>query len=111
MSDPQRADDPNAGPPRAEGEGGQARRFLTIEELAAATTLSVSTLRRLHKRGAIAGHQPGGPRHRLVFPPDAIEQAARASQAPTAAPAPGPAPKDATPRPLPGPRPRWARRQ
>ena len=105
MTDPERPDDPTAGPP-GRGEGGQARRFLTIRELAAATTLSVSTLRRLLRRGAIAGHQPGGPRHRLVFPPDAVEQAAGASQAPAAAPAPGGAQKDAKPRPLPGPRPR-----
>jgi hypothetical protein len=56
-----------------------SRRFLTIEELAATTTLSVSTLRRLHRRGLIVGYQPGGPRTRIIFPLDAIEQIARTS--------------------------------
>jgi hypothetical protein len=77
-------------------------RYLTIEQLAATTTLSVSTLRRLCKRGILVGLQPGGPRTRIVFAPDAIEQAVKAAL-----------PADNVPaRPrktgaLPGPRPRW----
>lgn len=60
------------------------QRYLTIEEMSALTTLSVSTLRRLVKKGAITTYQPGGSRHRMLFPPDAIEQVARAQQSASA---------------------------
>src|SRR6516225_2482345 len=50
-------------------------RYLTLAELSAQTTLSESTLKRLCQKGAIPFYQPGGPRTRIVFPPDAIEQA------------------------------------
>src|SRR5947209_8719227 len=63
--------DPRTNEPRA----GAARRFLTITELAEQTGISVSTLQRLRRKGAIPCFQPGGPRTRVVFPPDAIEQA------------------------------------
>jgi hypothetical protein len=76
--------------------------YLGIGELAAATGLSVSTLRRLWRQRRIPGFQPGGPRTRVVFPPDAIERAARADPPPPADVAPGPA--GAPPR---GPRPKW----
>lgn len=82
-----------------------ARRYLTIEELSILTTFSVSTLRRLRKRGLIVGYQPGGPRTRIVFPPDAIEQVVRAmSGTPTSLPA---TPSDSAEPPLRGPRPKW----
>lgn len=77
--------------------------YLTIDELAAVTTLSVSTLRRLVKQGRLVGHQPGGPRHRVLFPPDAVERAAAAAT--PAAPA-APPPKVTT-HPRRGPRPKW----
>ncbi len=73
--------------PRRDGPGdreadvaasGAVLRYLTIQELATRTTLSVSTLRRLIKKGKLIGHQPGGPRTRMVFRPDAIEQATTA---------------------------------
>jgi excisionase family DNA binding protein len=95
---PATPDPDSAGNPRPAG------RYVTIEELSAATTLSVSTIRRLVKKGSIVGHQPGGPRTRIVFRPDAIEQASGA-----AAPSgeqPDPNAGDAPPR---GPRPRWLR--
>ena len=88
---------------------GRVARYLTIAELSAATTLSVSTLRRLLKRGIIVGHQPGGPRHRLVFLPEAIEQATRAAQVTTAACTPGNTESSTKPRPLSGPQPKWTR--
>ncbi len=81
--------------------------MLTIEELAAATTLSVSTIRRLVKTGAIVGHQPGGPRHRIMFPPDAIEQATKVAKPPAAESGPSLPPPGPTGRPPRGPRPRW----
>jgi hypothetical protein len=89
--------------------GGRAspvpRRLLTIVELSAATTLSVSTLRRLYTRGLIVGYQPGGPRTRVVFPPDSIEQAVKAMLTASAT-APEPTPETAT-APRRGPRPKW----
>ena len=101
MAGPRRPTATTPGPDPA-GNPLPACRYLTIEELSLATTLSVSTLRRLLKKGLIASHQPGGPRTRIIFRPDAIERASEA-----AAPAGGqPAPDvgDAPPR---GPRPRW----
>ncbi len=82
-----------------------ARRYLTIDELSARTTLSVSTLRRLYRRGQLVGYQPGGPRTRIVFPPDAIEQAVQAT-ATALVPRPSP-PLDPMHAPGRGPRPQW----
>jgi excisionase family DNA binding protein len=79
-----------------------ARGYLTIEELAEHTGFSVSTLRRLWRKRQIVGFQPGGRRTRVVFPPDAIEQASRATQGAAAGP---PESRTATPRR--GPRPKW----
>jgi hypothetical protein len=59
--------------------GSGCRRFVSIEELSEATTLSISTLRRLFKRGLLVGYQPGGPRSRIIFPIDAIEKAPKAA--------------------------------
>ena len=50
------------------------RRYLTVEELSKATTLSVSTLRRRFKEGSIVGFQPGGRGSKILFPIDAIEK-------------------------------------
>ena len=47
--------------------------YLTLQQLADRTSLSVSTLRRLLKNGRLRGFQPGGPGTRIVFRPDAIE--------------------------------------
>ena len=80
-----------------------ARRYLSIEELSASTTLSISTLRRLYKQGLIVGYQPGGPRTRIVFPPDAIEQVSRATSEPPCTGTPSKSPKTAQR----GPRPQW----
>ena len=88
--------------PDSAGNLRPAGRYLTIEELSVATTLSVSTLRRLMKKGAIVGHQPGGPRTRIVFRPDTIEQASGG-----AAPGGGQPTPDEGDAPLRGPRPRW----
>jgi len=50
------------------------RTYLTTPELAAQTGLSISTIRRLVSSGRLRPIQPGGPRHRLVFLANAIEQ-------------------------------------
>jgi excisionase family DNA binding protein len=83
---------------------GTVVRYVTIQELAAITTLSVSTLRRLLKKGKLVGHQPGGPRTRIVFRADALELAAKAMQEGTADEQLRPEP---TSTPTRGPRPRW----
>lgn len=104
--------DPNQLPavPAAAARGRERDdRYLTIAELAAATTFSVSTLRRLVKRRVIVGHQPGGPRHRIVFPPDAIERVAAAQTPHATAPAPVAPSPGAPPPPQRGPQPRWLR--
>ena len=84
--------------------------MLTIEELSATTTLSVSTIRRLVKKGVIVAHQPGGPRHRIMFPPDAIEQAARVAKSPEAESVPNAPRPGSAERPQRGPQPKWSRR-
>jgi hypothetical protein len=82
-----------------------ARRFLTCKELALATTLSEQTLRRLFKRRLVVGYQPGGPRTRIVFPVDAIEQAIQAAAGPMSATAESPSEPSSDPKR--GPRPKW----
>jgi hypothetical protein len=88
--------------------------------------MSESTLRRLWREGKLGGHQPGGPHHRVVFPPDAVERASIPAGPATAADAERPPPPspddlplvhDARPRAAAqtkparrGPLPRWARR-
>lgn len=104
-------DQPRAGEHALASPGAAApergARLLTIEELSAATTLSVSTIRRLVKKGAIVGHQPGGPRHRIMFLPDVIEQATKVAKPPGAESVPSVPPPGPTGRPQRGPRPRW----
>lgn len=107
MTDPRQPRTP--APTPADAQRQCPVRYLTIEELSAATTLSVSTLRRLKKKGVIIGHQPGGPRHRVVFTPNALEQAADAQKPGGAASDQKAPPSGGTTRPQRGPRPKWAR--
>ena len=53
----------------------EQRKYVDIGELAARTGMSPSTINRLKKQGKIPFYQPGGKRTRVLFPPDAIEQA------------------------------------
>jgi hypothetical protein len=78
--------------------GGAA--YLTIQELSFRSRFSVSQLRRLAKAGRLPYLQPGGPGGKLLFPLDALEQAAAAEGADVPH-----APR--TPRRLPGRRPQW----
>jgi excisionase family DNA binding protein len=110
MTDPGQPQPTGSAVPRGEVGLSQGARLLTIEELAAATTLSVSTIRRLLKRGVIVGHQPGGRRCRIMFPPDAIERATGAEKQAEAEPAPGVSPPGATKSPPRGPQPKWLQR-
>lgn len=77
------------------------QRYLTIQELARQSTLSVSTLRRLFRKGKIEGFQPGGPRSRILFPVDAIERMHTPNLEKPANPIP------ASPTVQRGPRPKW----
>jgi excisionase family DNA binding protein len=49
------------------------RHTLSIAELSQLTGASESTIRRLKDAGQIPFSQPGGPRCRMFFPPDALE--------------------------------------
>ena len=83
------------------------RKYLTIGELSAATTLSVSTIRRLVRSGKLTAVQPGGPRHRMVFPQSAVDQLPGGGLAPV----PGPAVStrsEQSPHTR-GPKPRWTK--
>lgn len=90
--------------PREEPAAGPDCAYLTVKQLSRATTLSVSTLRRLFERKLIVGYQPGGPGTRIVFPRHAIEQAAQQNLDSEAEVNPPAAPSNAPQR---GPRPHW----
>lgn len=74
------------------------RNYVTWEQLIAQTGLSAATLQRYKRAGKIPFFQPGGPGARVLFPPDAIEAAARLSHEHHQAPAgtPGTAASDPT---------------
>jgi hypothetical protein len=52
-------------------------KYVTADELAAQSRVSLSTIHRLKNAGKIPYFQPAGKRGRLLFPADAIEQSAR----------------------------------
>lgn len=62
--------------------------LLTIQEFSERTPLSVSQIRRLVKAGRIPYLQPGGPRGKLLFAPDALSQ--QRNETTTAQPVPPP---------------------
>lgn len=78
------------------------KKLLGIEELSQRTGLSASTIHRLKNAGRIPFFQPAGKGGRLLFPADAIEQAAQASEPRTAAIAIGDRPTRLSGRP-----PKW----
>ena len=82
------------------------RKLLTIRELAAATTLSLSTIERLIKSGVLRPVQLGGKGHRRMFDGDEIDRWLQAARAPTAHP---PSDCPAKPKRVSGPRPKWMR--
>ena len=65
-------------------DANQQRNYLSAEGLSAHTGLSLSTIRRLKDAGKIPFFQPAGKCGRLLFPADALEQAAQASEPPAA---------------------------
>lgn len=79
-------------------------RYVDIRELSALTRLSVSTIHRLKNKGWIPFYQPSGKGGKLLFPPDAIERAARCKGG---QPSTSPDVADEPPRRLSGPTPGW----
>ncbi len=90
-----------------------AETCLSYAELSQRTGISVPTLRRRVEEGKLPFFQPGGPRTRIVFPPDVVEQLTHVQPA-LAEPFPEPstppvAPDPPTPPPAKrrGPQPKW----
>jgi excisionase family DNA binding protein len=83
-------------------------RYLTIEEFSHLSTLSIPTLRRLVKKGALPVIQPGGPRTRMLFRADALEQPTHAPTDPRSGN--DSAAEEPVKNKLPGPKPQWQRR-
>lgn len=80
--------------------------LLTLQEFSDLSRLSPATIHRLKRLGKIPFFQPSGPRGKLLFPTDAVEQAAQAIGGQTS-----PALSDAAKVKayLSGPRPAWMR--
>ena len=57
--------------------------FLSPKEFAPRHDLSISTVRRYVKDGRIPADQPGGRRHRILIPIDALTQSGKASKTPS----------------------------
>jgi len=89
-----------------------ARRYLSVEEFARYSGLSLATVRRYLKSGKLPYRQPAGPRSRVLIPLDALDIAAPPEQIPSTPPATAPAPDQHPPDSgrLAGPRPQWTRR-
>lgn len=54
--------------------GKTTRKYVTINELADLSGLSLSTLRRRIEDGTLPVIQPGGPRSRMLFDPNVFDQ-------------------------------------
>lgn len=81
---------------------------LTMREFIKHSRLSRATIDRLRKAGKLPYLQPGGKGGKVLFPPDALEIAARAVAAPDSAGAAA-SPSSDTPTRLSGPAPKWTR--
>lgn len=58
----------------ASTDGADNRRLLTLKEFSDVSNLSPATIHRLKRMGKIPFFQPAGPRGKLLFPADALEQ-------------------------------------
>lgn len=85
--------------PQRQDDHEEEAAYLTLTQLVRRTTLSKSTLTRLFRQKKIQGFQLGGPRTRIIFPHDAIEQAIQGGMLVTSQPH--------QPARLSGPSPRW----
>lgn len=84
-----------------------AWKLLSIKELRDRTGFSVSTLRRRVKDGTLAKFQPGGPRTRMAFHPDALDQTPPQDPEPSQQPTHTVAASEEATDKLSGPRPKW----
>ena len=78
--------------------------LLTLREFSQRSQLSSATIHRLKRLGKIPFFQPSGPRGKLLFPADAVEQAAKAAFNDSFTTSPGTAETQAH---LSGPCPAW----
>ena len=69
--------------------GSQNQAYLDLRGFAGLTGLSPATIRRLVRKRKIRFFQPHGPGGKLLFPPDALEQATRTAPAPPDEPVSG----------------------
>jgi len=81
---------------------GTSPQLLTVQEFIAKSRLSAATIHRLKDQGKIPYFQPAGKGGRLLFPADAIEQAASEAAKPSS-------PPDENRPHLSGPPPTWMR--
>lgn len=81
----------------------EGRQYFSAAELSAQSGLSKQTIFRLKDQGKLPYFQPAGKNGRLLFPPDAIEQACRERQ-PTRTEQPR---CDPVEKRLPGKKPNW----
>lgn len=82
---------------------------LTIAEFALRHSLSEATVRRYVRSGALEHHQPGGRKHRIIIPHDALDScppAKRSAGTPTQNENQTGSPREAR-----GSRPHWMRRR
>lgn len=77
-------------------------RLITIRELSETAGVSIPTLNRLKARGDIPFYQPGGKRHKVLFPADAFEAINRPKSESTRH-------RSAQRAGLSGPKPRWTK--
>lgn len=63
----------------ADLNGAASPKLLTLKEFSDFSKLSPATIHRLKRQGKILFFQPSGPRGKLLFPADAVEQAAKAA--------------------------------
>ena len=76
----ERANVPTSAATGSAGQNSTAQpQLLTLRELSQRSQLSSATLHRLKRQGKIPFYQPSGPRGKLLFPVDAVEQAAKAA--------------------------------
>lgn len=106
--------------PMADAPAGLGRRYLTVQQFADLSGLSLSTIRRRIRDGSITHAQPGGKRRRILIPVGALEHRQHCPSASHEArnenpneqvnvADPGqPSPPE---RPIPGPSPKWQRTQ
>ena len=88
----------------------ESTEYVSPQEFARLSGLSLATIHRYLKRGKLQFRQPGGKRARLLIPRTALEHFEHSFPVkPAAEQSPAPTPDAETSSRLPGPRPKWSR--